>query len=80
MHIFIGIISIVVSLFLIIKTQWFIENFGTSAWAEANLGTSGGTRLMLKFIGLILIFFGFLAITNMWEGFLMGTVGKIFIR
>lgn len=70
----------VVGLLLILKTEWFIQNFGTSAWAEEHLGYNGGTRLMYKVIGLILIFFGFMAITNLLNDFLLGTVGKIFIR
>lgn len=65
---------------MILKTGWFIANFGTNAWAEAKLGTSGGSRLMYKMLGLIGIFIGFILITGMWEGFLMGTVGRIFIR
>lgn len=80
MRYFIGIVMSVVGLLLILKTEWFIQNFGTSAWAEEHLGYNGGTRLMYKVIGLILIFFGFMAITNLLNDFLLGTVGKIFIR
>lgn len=80
MRYFIGILLVAAGLFLILKTEWFIENFGTNAWAEEHLGMNGGTRLMYKVIGLIFIFFGFLAITNMINGFLMGTVAKIFVR
>lgn len=80
MHYFIGVLLVLAGVAFILKTQWFYENFGTIAWAEEKLGTSGGTRLFYKLIGLVLIFFGFLLITNMWEGFLINTVGKIFIR
>ncbi len=76
----IGILMAAVGVFLILKTEWFIQNFGTNAWAEEHLGYSGGTRLMYKLIGIIFIFFGFLAITNLLNSFLTGTVGKIFIR
>lgn len=65
---------------LILKTEWFFENFGTIAWAEENLGTSGGSRLMYKLIGLVAIFIGFLLVTNMFQGFIMGTLGKIFVK
>ena len=64
----------------ILKTEWFVQNFGTNAWAEDKLGTSGGTRLMYKLLGIIFIFLGFLAITNMLQGFLLGTVGRLLIR
>ena len=71
---------VVIGIVLIIKTEWFIQNFGTSAWAEEKFGYSGGTRLMYKLIGIAFIFIGFLAVTNMISGFLFGTIGKIFIR
>lgn len=80
MQYFIGILIVVVGILMILKTEWFLENFGTIEWAEANLGTSGGSRLMYKLLGLVGIFIGFLLITNMFSGFLMGTVGKLLIR
>jgi len=80
MRYFIGIFLLAVGVGLVLKTEWIISNFGASAWAEAKFGTSGGSRLMYKLVGIILIFFGFLFITNMIQGFLLGTVGKILIR
>lgn len=80
MQYFIGIVAVLIGLVLIIKTEWMVENFGHNAWAEEHLGTEGGTRLLYKFIGLIGIFIGFLLVTNLWQGFLMATVGKLFIR
>ena len=79
MRYFIGIVCVLAGVALILKTEWFIENFGASAWAEEKFGYSGGTRLMYKVVGMVLIFVGFLAITNMYQGFLMGTVGKLLI-
>lgn len=80
MRYFIGIFIVFIGCLLILKTEWFLENFGSIGWAEANLGTSGGSRLMYKLIGLLGIFIGFLLITNMFQGFIMGTLGKVFIR
>jgi len=80
MNYIIGIICVLVGSLLILKTEWFFENFGTIAWAEENLGTSGGSRLMYKLIGLVAIFIGFLLVTNMFQGFIMGTLGKIFVK
>lgn len=76
----IGIILALAGVAMILKTEWLIENFGTSTWAEDKMGTSGGSRLFYKLIGLAIIFIGFLLITNLFQDFLMGTVGKIFIR
>ncbi len=80
MRYIIGIIMVTIGIFLVIKTEWFIENFGTNAWAEDKLGSSGGTRLMDKLLGIISIFLGFLVLTNMIQGFLLGTVGRLLIR
>lgn len=80
MRYFVGILIVGMGLLLVLKTEWFIQNLGTNAWAEDKFGTSGGTRTMYKLIGIIFIFIGFLVLTNMYQGFLMGTVGRIFIR
>ncbi|HQF57015.1 MAG TPA: hypothetical protein PK831_00725 [Candidatus Magasanikbacteria bacterium] len=74
----IGLIAIVVGTFLIIKTEWFIENFGTNAWAEEHLGTSGGTRLMYKLVGLAIIIIAMMGMTGLLGGFIMATFGKLF--
>ena len=65
---------------MIWKTSWIVQNFGNNAWAEAKLGSSGGTRLMYKFLGLIAMIFGMLMITGLSEGLLMGTIGKLFTK
>jgi ABC-type multidrug transport system fused ATPase/permease subunit len=80
MRYFIGIVMVALGVVLVLKTEWFIQNFGTNGWAEEKLGTAGGTRTMYKLFGIILIFFGFLAITNLYNDFLINTVGKIFVR
>ncbi|MCX6779721.1 MAG: hypothetical protein NT034_00890 [Candidatus Magasanikbacteria bacterium] len=80
MQYFIGVLVIVIGVLLVLKTEWFLQNLGAIAWAEANLGSSGGSRLMYKFMGIIGIFIGFLLVTNMIGGFVMGTIGKLFIR
>lgn len=80
MRYFIGICLVLAGVAFILKTEWFIQNFGTNAWAEDKLGTSGGSRLMYKLLGIVCIFIGFLAITNMIQGFLLGTIGKLLVR
>jgi len=77
--IILGIIFAGIGTLVILKTEWIINNFGTNAWAEAKFGFSGGSRLFYKLIGIIIIIVGFLLITGMWEGFLIGTVGKLLI-
>jgi len=80
MHYFIGFLFILAGIGLIVKTEWVVENFGTSSWAEEKLGTSGGSRIFYKLIGLALIFIGMLLVTNMMTGFLNATIGKILVR
>lgn len=75
-----GIIIGGIGFLMVWKSEWIVQNFGYNDWAEAKLGSSGGTRLMYKFIGLIIMFFGMLMITGLSDEFLMGTVGKLFNR
>lgn len=74
----VGLIAIVIGVFLIIKTEWFIENFGTNAWAEEHMGTSGGTRMMYKLVGLAIIFVAMMGVTGLLGNFIMATFGKLF--
>jgi hypothetical protein len=76
--IFGGLLLIALGFLIVWKTSWIVQNLGTNAWAEAKLGSSGGTRLMYKLLGVIIIIFGMLMITGLSEGFLMGTIGKVF--
>ncbi|MCF6276227.1 MAG: hypothetical protein L3J07_00065 [Candidatus Magasanikbacteria bacterium] len=78
MKYFLGFLGIAFGVVLVIKTEWFVQNFGTNNWAEQNLGTSGGTRLMYKLIGILIIFISMMSITGMLGPFVMGTVGKLF--
>lgn len=80
MYIIIGILIAALGALLVIKTEWFEVNFGTIRWGEENLGMYGGSRLTYKLIGVAIIFIGFLLITGLFNGFLEGTVGRIFIR
>jgi len=71
-----GIIVIGIGTMVVIKTEKILEVAGRNAWAEARFGSWGGTRAMWKMIGLIVIFAGLLITTNMFGGFVQGTVVK----
>lgn len=73
-----GLIIGTLGFLMIWKTDWIVQNFGTNSWAESKLGSSGGTRLMYKLIGLIIILYAILMITDLSDEFLMATIGKIF--
>ncbi len=70
MHIFWGIILIAFGVYLIIKTETILKNFGRIAFFEKYLGSDGGSRLGYKLLGLLIIFFGMVIMFNMGEKFL----------
>jgi len=75
----IAILAVLVGALLVIKTEWFIQNFGTSSWAEEHMGTSGGTRLFYKLVGITIILVAFLGVSGLLGNILLGTVGKLFV-
>lgn len=77
MRIIVGLVLVLVGFAIVWKTRKFIEMFGMSAWAEIKLG-GGGTALLYKSIGILLIFVGFIVTTNLWNAFLEATLGSLF--
>ena len=69
---------IVLGAFMVIRTEWFIENFGYSDWAEAKLG-GGGTRIMYKVLGILFIVGSVLGMTGALGEIIIGVFGKLFI-
>jgi hypothetical protein len=63
---------------IVIKSEWFVENFGLSAWAEDKFGNSGGTRLMYKFFGIIFIFGTMMWATGLLGPMMVSIFGKLF--
>lgn len=78
MKYFLGVLVIVVGAFMVVKTQWFIENFGYSDWAEAKFG-GGGTRLMYKGLGILFIIGSILGMTGALGEMIVGIFGNLFI-
>jgi len=78
MKYFFGILAIALGIVLILKTEWFIANFGTSRWAENHMGMSGGTRLMYKLVGLLFIVIAMLGMTGFLGGIILGIFGNLF--
>ena len=54
LRIVIGSITTAIGLFLLVNTYFSTRNIGRSAWAETNLG-SGGTYILMKAVGLVVI-------------------------
>ena len=77
MTIFIGILATAAGAILIIKTEWFINNFGRIAWFEAKMGSDGGSRLGYKLFGIIFIFVGIILMTGSGEAFVRWLLGPL---
>ena len=69
-HIFLGIIITAAGVFLVIKTEWFVNNFGRIAWFEDKFGSEGGSRLGYKLVGLLAIFIGIVVMTGSGPDFM----------
>lgn len=73
-----GAVALIAGFLLVWKADWIYTQFGGVAWADEHFGFEGGSRLFYKLIGLVIIFFGFLAVTGLMDSFLTATLGKVF--
>lgn len=73
-----ALIAVIVGAFIVIKTEWIISSFGTSSWAEEHMGTSGGTRMLYKLIGVCVIILAFMGVTGMLGDVLLSVFGRMF--
>ncbi len=78
MKYFLGLLAIALGIVLVIKTEWFVSNFGSIGWAERYLGTEGGTRLAYKLIGIAMIILALLGVTGALGGIIIGIFGGLF--
>ena len=69
MSIFAGFLAIGVGVLLVLKTEWFLQNFGRIAWFEDKLGSEGGSRLGYKLVGIIALIIGIILITGSGSDF-----------
>lgn len=68
-RIIIGSIVSLIGFFVVWKTQWLVGMVGKSEWAEWNMGSFGGSNMLYKLIGIIILFVGFMFITNLHAEF-----------
>ncbi len=73
-----GLIVVVIGALIVIKSEWFFKNFGTPRFAEKYLQMYGGGRLFYKLIGIIASIIGFLIMTGLLGGLVIGTFGRLF--
>jgi len=77
MNIIIGILISGVGVVLVVKSDWFLNNFGRMAWAEKFFGTSGGTRLGYKMLGILFAIIGIIFITGSGNSFMSWLVSPL---
>ena len=73
-----GIIGIIIGFLIVWKTETMLRIFGRVGWAEAHLGTEGGSRLFYKLIGILVILAGVFAATNLLGGILNAVLRPLF--
>lgn len=74
----VGLIAIAIGIGMVLKTEWIVENFGSSSWAEEHMGTSGGSRLMYKLIGIAFIVLALMGMTGLLGSAIIGIFGRLF--
>lgn len=80
LRIILGTLGLAIGFLIVWKSEWILQNFGTVAWAEAKLGTSGGSRFFYKLIGLSIIIISILYLTGLIEGVILAIFSRLFIR
>lgn len=73
-----GLIMAAIGFVIVWKSDWLLNNFGRIDWADRHLGSEGGTRLMYKLIGIVIILAGFLQATNLGGTFVRWIATSIF--
>lgn len=73
-----GIIIAAIGFLLVWKSEWLLNNFGRIAFAEKHLRHSGGTRLMYKIIGVLVVIFGLLYATDLSNKLIASIVESVF--
>ena len=68
---FLWFLGIPVGAIFVLKTEWFVQNFGKVEWAEQHLGFEGGTRLFYKLLGLAIIFISLFGFTGGVQGIIL---------
>ncbi len=74
-----GVFIVAAGIALVIKSDWFLSNFGRIDWAEQHLGLEGGTRLFYKLLGVVVCLLGMMVALNLFRSFFIGTVGKLIL-
>lgn len=72
-----GFLCMILGVFMTLKADWFLQNFGKSAWAEEHLG-GDGSRTLYKLLGVILFFGAIMAMTGTLGNIILSIFGNLF--
>ncbi|MFA5126769.1 MAG: hypothetical protein WC465_02050 [Patescibacteria group bacterium] len=78
--IILGLMLAAVGFLFVWKADWLHQNFGAIEFAEKHLHAEGGSRVMYKILGVIIILIGFLIATDLTDKFIAWAVSSIFGR
>jgi hypothetical protein len=73
-----GLVLVFIGFIFVWKTEWFQQNVGSISWAEEKMASMGGSRLMYKLIGILVIIIGMLIATNLYRTAFISTFGWLF--
>ncbi|MFH0853819.1 MAG: hypothetical protein V1853_05470 [bacterium] len=74
----IGIITIIIGAFLVIKTDIVMSWFGRVGFAEKHFSTEGGSRLFYKLLGLVMIFLALIGMIGLLGFIIKDLFGPLF--
>jgi len=69
-----GVFLILTGAIMVIKSEWFLKNFGRIDWAERKLG---GTLIFYKLAGIVFIFFGMTMFFDLFGGIVYWILGPL---
>lgn len=78
MNFIFGLLGVALGALIVMKSEWIIQNFGTYGWADEHLGSSGGSRLFYKLVGMAFILFSLLSMAGLMDNILLGIFGRLF--
>ena len=78
MNFIFGLLGVALGALIVMKSEWIIQNFGTYGWADEHLGSSGGSRLFYKLVGMAIILFSLLSMAGLMDNILLGIFGRLF--
>jgi len=78
LRVFLGLLAATAGFMLTWQSEWIVQNFGRVPWAEEHLGMDGGTRLMWKLLGILIIILSFMGMTGLLGSFILSIFGGLF--